>query len=269
MGLVEIQRPGLWLPPERRVEVPRRRRPFERRFARSRTMPEEQPLLVTPSIVQTGSSSIIFDPSSPVTATVSGTTAGNALLVVAWDFSQSTTWGTPSDGHNSYTLVSPSGPGCDTGTANIALATSIAGGAVTISQPYTGTAPGYAGITIVEMKGVNGFDAASNDPSNNNGFSTSPVTCPGWSLTHAGDLVIAILATQGDQPGLVISAPTSPFGLAPSGVLVSYYVNASSGAQGALTGSWTGGASDEWSFIAAGFTASPSTGIAVPFWAAP
>jgi hypothetical protein len=261
--LVEIPQPRLWTPAAPRMNRGARRRTFERCYVRSLTglYSEEEPLLAAPSIVQSSiGTEGVFGPSS-ITASLPGTRAGNAIVVIAIDASVSTNWTTPTDGVNTYVQESfllASGN-------SISLATNISGGSVTISQSWTGGGPGWAACYAFELAGVNGFDAASNTAANN-GFNPSPVSCPSWVLSKGGDLVITILTTSHGEPGGAI-AGYSLYEVTPYGNVIAYTI-ASAGTQSAITGTWTGGATDTWNFPAAGFTATPPPVIA-PFTALP
>ena len=138
MSLIEVpQHPRPWTFPGIPQRQPRQR---ARRCQRLWQPEKVAPLLVAPSIVQVaiGANEGTYGPASPVTASVSGTGAGNALIVIGVEIGVGVTWSTPTDGVNTYTQVSVhDGSGDPQGTCSISLATNIAGGSVTVSQAFT------------------------------------------------------------------------------------------------------------------------------------
>lgn len=146
-------------------------------------------------------------------ALTSNTTAGNALIVVFWNFySQTNYGGVPaiSDGTNTYAVAisRDNGGGAYSPSLYIFYAMNIAGGAVTVSvnDHIGGDVIGY----VIEYSGLATTSildqAASNQTASSAGFASSSVT-----TTQADELLIGFHGYNAG--GVSYSATTSPFAL--------------------------------------------------------
>jgi hypothetical protein len=152
-----------------------------------------------PSLVQYAVSEPGSGVSSPQTVSFSSTTAGNLIVVVAGD-GTGVTLNVPSDGVNTYTACA----GASTFSSGLGTqlvmyyAPSIAGGAVTISSSWTGTA-GYYCVYAFELSGVNSYDnGAGNSQSTNGNASTGNFT-----TSYSNEIIIAATFNGSDAIGAV------------------------------------------------------------------
>jgi hypothetical protein len=136
-------------------------------------------------------------PGSPQTVTLSGTTAGNAIVVVAFNQGGASpiAFGTPTDGANTYgvcTGASVSNVGLLTKGAMYA-AYNIAGGNVTISVPWTTSGnEGFIALYAFELSDVSAFDIGGGDSS------TSATADAGtFSTSFSGEIIIGATINAG------------------------------------------------------------------------
>lgn len=258
-----VEQPSrLWRPRRRKLWVPDagHARPGRRRRLWS---PETEPLLVTLGYVQ-GNYSENEPSSSPVTVTLSGTTAGNLLCIIglAQGNVGTLTFGTPSDGANTYHAC--------TGTAYSGIvntnendgaafyAANIAGGSVTITVPLTNVVSGvFVDLFVFEVSGATTYAGGAFGV----GSATNAVTSP-FTTTYPTIICCACATELG--PGTVgpgytaINLNTSAFNWA-----YEYGVFAAGSQVGQVNGEGDG--SHSWGIVAAAFgTPSTATG---GFWA--
>ena len=259
MSLIELPAPAsarLWMPPGRlRPRRPRTRiwTPCIKRAA--------------PSIVHTATP---YEPgygsASPAQLTLSGTTAGNSIVVMAGEVGVGVTWSSVSDGVNTYTTEYVYN-GDPSGNTIIALAKGIVGGSVTIDASFTGGPGGHVFMYVFECTPIAGFDYANGDNNYSAGPAdvsasdiSSPSPLPNLVLSHANDLILAYVYQGNSTPGGGMGSPyyASP----PSGwTLIEYtandanlltYTTTTSTGTYAPTAPWTGGV-QSWAMFAAAF----------------
>jgi len=268
MGLIELPQSRIWTPPERRVErIDRsaRRRPFERRFAWSRTglyCPDE-PVIAAPGYVQSNLFESASGASSPQTVTLTGTTAGNLVCVIALSLVTSgnpgAVFGTPSDGHNTYhACAGASVNSTPNGASGYAFyASGINGGTLNISVAYTGGTAGFLwGLYAFELSGCNSYD---NGGAGANNTTNVPSTTGPFTIAHS-DVVACVCLPQ----NTCVNSGTGFTLVQITSTLASCIEYGSFGAGSVTATAAMDSSAQYWAIVAAGFYQA-STGVICPF----
>lgn len=133
----------------------------------------------------------------------------------------------------------------------------------------------YVAITLVELGGVSGFDLVGGDSQKPGVSGQTTATVPTLTTTAASDIVLACVALHGSTTGAIPNTPVwgNSFtvarttgqpanGGAPTGQWVGSKVQATAGAVGATTVTWSNGA-DNTDSVALAYKASATGGSGV------
>jgi len=207
-----------------------------------------------PSIVQHVDYEPGFGAAGPATATLHGTSAGNSIVIIAFELSGSGfAFGLPSDGTNTYsTCLSVALPGAS-GTCSVWLASNIAGGDVTASSAYTGS-PGGVFFYMFEISGAVAFDGGNADGN----FGPTPSDAGTFTLTHTNGIVLSACenfaggAHQSTSSGYTFLENT-PGASGGAGSMLQYKNYSSAPGSQSPTSAFDNGGSIVWMMCAAGF----------------
>lgn len=217
--------------------------------------------LATPSWSAVAFVKCVNEYASDGSLTITGTTAGNTLIVGSSGSSATTTW-TPSDGHNTYTNLTyfQTANGVPM-SISLAYAVNIAGGNETVATTNGGSED--QGMTICEFSGVATASTLDNSTGTVSGAVASATPTSNAFTTTVTDLIIAYYANEasGSDPtagaGYTIDANhnTSHF----DGM--EYSLNVSAGSQ---TPSFSVSSNNNWIMFAIALKAAAAAGATVP-----